>query len=134
MSEGVFVDASALTAILLREPEAADLSSRLVGSQRRLTSTIALYETALAVASRKRVAVTESRSYALDLVHQTAIDVIDVTAEVGRLAIDAHLRYGMGTGHPAQLNMGDCFAYACAKAHGVGLLYKGHDFAHTDLA
>ncbi|GLK55932.1 ribonuclease VapC [Methylopila capsulata] len=134
MSEGVFVDASALTAILLREPEANDLSSRLVGSQRRLTSAIALYETALAVASRKRVAVTESRSYALDLVHETAIDVIDVTAEVGRLAIDAHLRYGKGTGHPAQLNMGDCFAYACAKAHGVGLLYKGDDFAHTDLA
>ncbi|WP_020184438.1 type II toxin-antitoxin system VapC family toxin [Methylopila sp. 73B] len=134
MSEGVFVDASALTAILLREPEANDLSSRLVGSQQRLTSAIAIYETALAVASRKRVAVTESRSYALDLVHQTAIDVIDVTAEVGRLAIEAHARYGKGTGHPAQLNMGDCFAYACAKAHGVSLLYKGDDFAHTDLA
>ncbi|GLK75160.1 ribonuclease VapC [Methylopila jiangsuensis] len=134
MSDAVFVDASALTAILLQEPEADDLSSRLVDGAPRLTSAIALYETALAVASRKRITVVESRRETLELLKQVAIDVVDVTADVGGLAIDAHLRYGKGAGHPAQLNMGDCFAYACATAHGARLLYKGEDFARTDLA
>lgn len=43
-------------------------------------------------------------------------------------------RYGKGRGHPAQLNFGDCFSYACARAAGVPLLYVGTDFAKTDLA
>ena len=43
-------------------------------------------------------------------------------------------RFGKGSGHPAQLNLGDCFAYAMAKQHGVPLLYKGDDFSQTDLA
>ena len=50
-----------------------------------------------------------------------------------RLAIDAHARYGKGR-HRAALNMGDCFAYACAKANDAKLLYKGEDFSKTDLA
>jgi ribonuclease VapC len=50
-----------------------------------------------------------------------------------RLAIEAHSRYGKGR-HPAALNLGDCFAYACAKANGARLLYVGDDFAKTDLA
>jgi ribonuclease VapC len=53
-------------------------------------------------------------------------------AEVS-LAAEAHARYGKGR-HPAAPNMGDCFAYACAKAHRAQLLYKGEGFARTDLA
>ena len=49
-------------------------------------------------------------------------------------AIDAFARYGKGRGHPAQLNMADCMAYACARNRGLKLLYKGNDFAATDLA
>lgn len=49
------------------------------------------------------------------------------------VALDAYQRYGKGTGHPAKLNMGDCFAYACAKTNNARLLYKGVDFTHTDL-
>jgi ribonuclease VapC len=48
------------------------------------------------------------------------------------VAIDAHARFGKGV-HPARLNMGDCFAYACARTNGVPLLYKGGDFALTDI-
>jgi len=54
--------------------------------------------------------------------------------EVGRRAFEACAAYGRAVGHPADFNFGDCFAYACAKELGVGLIYKGHDFAHTDLA
>ncbi len=50
------------------------------------------------------------------------------------LALEAFTQYGKGRQHPARLNMGDCFAYACAKSHGARLLYKGKDFAETDLA
>jgi ribonuclease VapC len=53
---------------------------------------------------------------------------VAMAAEVGRL----HFR--KRSGHPARLNLGDCFAYAAAKQHGVALLYKGEDFAQTDLA
>ena len=49
-----------------------------------------------------------------------------------RLALEAHARFGRGR-HPARLNMGDCFAYACARSRGVPLLYKGEDFALTDI-
>ena len=50
------------------------------------------------------------------------------------LALGAFDRFGKGSGHPARLNLGDCFAYAMAKQHGVPLLYKGDDFSQTDLA
>ena len=55
----------------------------------------------------------------------------DLTA---RTSSDAYATYGRGQGSPARLNMGDCFAYAMAKRLGVPLLYKGDDFALTDLA
>lgn len=63
-----------------------------------------------------------------------AIDLVPVTAAHLELAREAHARFGKGTGHPAGLNMGDCFAYALARERGAPLLYKGGDFAQTDLA
>ena len=60
------------------------------------------------------------------------IAVVDMPAATADLAIDAYARYGKGR-HPAALNFGDCFAYACAKHFDVPLLYKGNDFAQTDI-
>ena len=60
------------------------------------------------------------------------IEVIGIGPAEGDLALDAFERYGKGR-HPARLNMGDCFAYACARTHGVPLLFKGDDFSHTDI-
>lgn len=57
-----------------------------------------------------------------------------VTAEDGETALEAFARYGKGQGHPAQLNMGDCFAYAVARNLRTMLLFKGDDFSRTDLA
>jgi ribonuclease VapC len=57
-----------------------------------------------------------------------------VSPEVGRFALDASATFGKVVGHVADLNFGDCFAYARAKALKTSLLYKGNDFAHTDLA
>lgn len=57
-----------------------------------------------------------------------------VDGRVGSLAIDAVKTFGKAVGHPAELNFGDCFSYACAKSHQLDLLYMGNEFAKTDLA
>jgi len=56
-----------------------------------------------------------------------------ITAEIGRKAIEAAKRYSKAVGHPAALNFGDCFAYACARAYRVPLFFKGQDFSRTDI-
>lgn len=58
---------------------------------------------------------------------------VAIQGDVGGKALAAAMTYGKGTGHKASLNMGDCFAYGCAKAYRVPLLYKGDDFSHTDI-
>jgi len=70
---------------------------------------------------------------ALDQLVARTLTVHDVTADLVRIAREAHLRFGKGMGHPAQLNFGDCFSYALAKSLDVPLLYKGGDFAKTDI-
>lgn len=62
------------------------------------------------------------------------IAIAPVTAEQAVIARDAYRRYGIGTGHPARLNFGDCFAYALARTTGEPLLFKGDDFTRTDVA
>jgi ribonuclease VapC len=61
------------------------------------------------------------------------VTIEPVTVEQAVIAREAYRRYGRGTGHPAALNFGDCFAYALAKATGAPLLFKGNDFARTDI-
>ena len=130
----MFVDASALVAIMTNEADREVLESRLIASSsQRLTSPIVVFEATLALSRKLRLPLANAEAEVLDYV-ETFIDIVPITVEIGRLALDARARYGKGTGHPAQLNMGDCFAYACAKAHAAPLLYKGDDFVHTDLA
>jgi len=128
----MFVDASAWTAILLGEPEAEAFRLKLAGAEVVVTSAIATWETVRAVeretALDARQAAEEVR--ALQKSAGTVVVPIEEAEQAG--AIEAHARFGRGV-HPAKLNMGDCFAYACAKAHGVPLLYKGGDFSLTDI-
>jgi ribonuclease VapC len=130
----MFVDASALLAILLGEADAARMTHAVEAAPHRYTSPIALYEAVAGLmrdAKLPRVVAEERVSAAIAAAR---IEIVPITEIIGHLAIDAFDRYGKGRGHPAQLNMGDCFAYACAKAHGLTLLYKGNDFSRTDLA
>ena len=129
----MFVDASALVAIIVREPDADELSERLYASSRRLTSAIALWETAVAVARRRRTSLDTSRRDVHALVQATGLHLVAIGGPELEAALIAHARFGKGR-HPARLNMGDCFAYACAQTQGVPLLYKGEDFALTDIA
>lgn len=128
----LFVDASAMVSILTREEDAAYLADRLVSADRSLTSAIAVWEAALAVARSERTTVERAEADVAALLAQTRTSVVPIGPEEARAALDAHARFGKGR-HPAGLNLGDCFAYACARTHGAVLLYKGGDFALTDL-
>ena len=68
------------------------------------------------------------------LIAEIGAKEISISGPIGDRALDAAMTYGKAVGHPADLNFGDCFAYACAKVSGMGLIYKGDDFARTDLA
>ncbi len=67
------------------------------------------------------------------LLEAGGITLAPMDGRTASLAVQAFADYGKGRGHPAQLNLADCLSYACAKAQGVPLLYKGKDFSHTDL-
>jgi ribonuclease VapC len=64
---------------------------------------------------------------------EAAVSIEPVTTAQARIARDAYRDFGRGSGHPAQLNFGDCFAYALATETGEPLLFKGDDFGHTDV-
>jgi ribonuclease VapC len=68
-----------------------------------------------------------------DFIREANISIEPVTEVQARIARAAYRDFGKGSGHPARLNFGDCFAYALAKESGEPLLFKGGDFAHTDI-
>ena len=129
----MFLDASAIVAMLVNEPDAAQLGAKLSNSTIRLTSAIAIFETVLAVARLNDVDIGRARQVVDRFLKLAEIQVVDITRLEQEAALDAMTRYGKGR-HPARLNMGDCFAYACAKTHGAPLLFKGGDFSKTDVA
>ncbi len=129
----MFVDASALVAIMTDEPEADVLADAIESSTRRVTSPVAMFETVLGVRRKRRTTVEHALAELRDMVRIAAIEVVAITPEMTDAALDASARYGKGQGHPAQLNMGDCFAYAGAKLHRTALLFKGDDFPLTDI-
>lgn len=128
----MFIDASALVAILVREVEATDFLRRTRQAAVRYTSAVAIYEAALAVSRVRRVSIVRAVNLVDRMLAAARIQIIPITAEIGWLAIDAFTRFGRGN-HPARLNMGDCFAYACARSLDVPLLCKGDDFDQTDI-
>jgi ribonuclease VapC len=126
----MIVDTSALIAILRDEPEAEACARAIESSLIRRLSAGNFVETALIIdASRDPVA---SRRFD-DLIKEAQIIIEPVTEEQARIARAAYRDFGKGSGHPARLNFGDCFAYALAKALGEALLFKGDDFAYTDI-
>jgi len=130
----MFLDASAIVAIIAREPGYRSILDRLEQTDQAISSPIAVWEAAIALSRiGGQPPVTEATRVG-DLLSQIDVAILPVTAEIGHGAVLAFQRYGKGTGHRARLNLGDCFAYAMAKIHDKAILYKGDDFARTDLA
>ncbi len=126
----MIIDTSALLAILRDEPEARSCAEAIAqATTTRISAATFLEAAAVIDASRDPVA---SRRYD-DLLKIAGITIEPVTEEQAQLGREAYRDFGKGSGHPAQLNFGDCFAYALAKATGEPLLFKGDDFARTDV-
>ena len=130
----MFVDASVLVAILTEESDGSEWSRRLQEAEGLVTSPVAVFETVVSVARKDRLPIPVVASEVNLFLDRAEIDTRAISPDVGHSALAAYARYGKGQGHPARLNLGDCFAYAMAKRHGVPLLYKGDDFSQTDLA
>jgi ribonuclease VapC len=124
------IDTSALIAILCMEPEAARLVSAMEADATRLISAATIVETSLVIESRYGV---EGGRELDALVAKAGMRVEAVTSDQSEVARDAWRRYGKGR-HIAGLNYGDCFSYALARVTGEQLLFKGEDFAQTDIA
>jgi ribonuclease VapC len=128
----MFADASALTSMLIDERDAHELLARMQQYQQRVTSPMAVWETVVAVSRELALPIGVADEAVEQFLIEMGIRVIAVPVETRGLAIDAYDRYGKSR-HPAALNFGDCFAYACAKHAGMPLLYKGNDFPQTDI-
>lgn len=125
----MIVDTSVFVAILRREPERGGFLERLASSTSVRVSAGSLVELTAVIEDRR-----PNLSAAADLLlDELGIVVEPFTVQQSRIARQAYRAYGRGSGHPAKLNLGDCFAYALAKDLDLPLLYKGDAFAHTDV-
>ena len=137
----MFLDSSVLMAILLQEPGAEDLVRQIMGSKKKpTTSPVVRYEVVVSLARSRRGGqkITPEDTELAAERYDELLKLLDateamITPNVARQAVQAASTYGKVAGHPADLNMGDCFSYAMASAYKIPLLYKGNDFAKTDL-
>ena len=127
------IDTSALLAIFLREPEAERFALAIEADVEPLLSAANLLEAAIVMRAKRQPTLAEAEPWLDALLERAGVAVEPVTLDQIRIARLAHARYGKGSGHPAHLNFGDCFAYALACARGAPLLFKGDDFTHTDV-
>lgn len=123
------IDTSALIAVLTREPDAEEYKAAIDRDAKRLMSVASILETAIVLESRYG----EEGPRELDaLLRRLPIEAVPVDCDQLEWARYACRAYGKGR-HPAALNFGDCFSYALARLTGEPLLYKGADFARTDI-
>jgi len=129
----MYLDSSALIAILVHEGERDRMLLRISQSTRCVTSILTMFETIIALAAR-----TGDRQNAPRQVRQLltglGVETVPLDERCEEPLIEAFKRYHRGSGHAAKLNLADCVSYAAAKRFGLPLLYKGNDFTHTDLA
>lgn len=139
----MFVEASAIVAIIKREPGYEELVRRIEDVQDQLfTSPMSRFEASVSLAMQRSLKgkkpspeeIADCASLVTAFLTEIKAKDINITSSIGDMAIRAAAEYGKTVGHPADLNFGDCFSYACAKAYRIKLLYKGDDFSKTDLA
>ena len=127
----MIIDSSAIMAILNHEPLAVDLTAAIRAAAAPKMSAGSWIELQV-VSTRRYRGELDQRIERVRLA--LSINIFAVTPEQAEIARQAYRSFGLGSGSPARLNFGDCFAYALAKATGEPLLYVGDDFVHTDIA
>jgi len=123
------IDTSAIVAIAFNESEAEAFEAKIVDAPRRFMSAASVLELAMVIDAR----LGEAGAAELDLwLHKAGVEIVSVDTDQIAIARRAWRAFGKGR-HPAGLNYGDCFSYALAKTRGEPLLFKGDDFARTDI-
>jgi ribonuclease VapC len=123
------LDTSAVIAILFDEPDAEVLERQIVDDPVRLVSAGTVIEATIIIESR----LGDAGGREVDLwLQRASIEIVPVDVEQMETARRAWRRFGRGR-HPASLNYGDCFSYALAVTRDEPLLFKGNDFARTDV-
>jgi ribonuclease VapC len=126
----IVLDTSSLMAILLSEQDESKFSAAIAEADQAVIGAPTRLEFFMVATGRLFEAAVPSASEILDTF---SVECLDWTAEHAAIAVEAFLKYGKGQNHPAKLNFGDCMAYALAKSLDAPLLYKGGDFALTDI-
>jgi ribonuclease VapC len=129
----IFVDSSAVVAILTADPDAATLTAKLEGDAERISAGHVILEASIRLANLLGLTPAAADGLITRLLREAAIAIVPISEEIGHAAVAAFDRYGRGRSAAGTLNFGDCLSYACAKAHSARLLFKGHDFTQTDI-
>jgi ribonuclease VapC len=125
----IVIDTSAVVAILRNEAGAKSFVEKIVDAERCFLSAVSFFEASMVMIGRGAPDLANE----LDaLVERAAIEIVPFDEELARDSRAAFTRFGKGR-HPAGLNFGDCASYALAQARGLPLLYKGDEFAKTDV-
>ncbi len=129
----MYVDASAIVAIIAAEPESDRLLKILDAAEtERITAPVAIFEAIAGIARIRACPLMDAQALVRDFLREAEIRVVPIDDAHGELAVIALERFGKGR-HKAALNMGDCFGYAVAKAANAPILFIGEDFSRTDL-
>ncbi len=126
----MIIDTSAIIAILFSEPDAATHAAAIEAAGQRRISVVNYVEAAVVIDGRRDP--VASRRFD-DAIREAGISIEPVDEQQARIAREAYRDFGRGSGHPARLNFGDCFAYALARSRAEPLLFKGNDFSQTDI-
>jgi ribonuclease VapC len=126
----MILDTSAIVAILQDEPESPAFARAVEDNRPVKVSAANWLEAAVVVDGNRSPAL--SRRFE-EFLREAGVEIEPVTVQQAELAREAYRAFGKGSGHPAHLNFGDCFAYALAMERDEALLFKGRDFAHTDV-
>ena len=126
----IAVDTSAIVAIILNEPERATFRNAIQRVAKALISTVSVIEIKMVVHGRRGA---RAVVFVDDLLNLPMFEIVPPGLADMDTAYAAFIAFGKGSGHPAALNFGDVFSYALAKARNLPLLFKGNDFAETDI-
>lgn len=128
----MYVEPSAIVAILKEEPDAQIYRDRLAVAPTKVISVVGKVEAAISLG--RIVQDYEMGPRLVDrFCEEAKIATVAIQPDLFNDAVEAYRRYGKGSGHSAKLNFGDCFSYAYCKRHGIALLFKGDDFSNTDV-
>jgi ribonuclease VapC len=130
----IFVDTSAIVAILMGEPDAPSLATKLEADRERICAGHVVLEASMRLAGQLGLTPSVADQLVARLLREAEIKVVPITEDIAHSSVGAFERYGKGRGAPGSLNLGDCLSYACAKAHGARLLFRGPDLSQTDIA